>query len=75
MAYDLLKRKDYSMTIEQIKKKIQYGDYTTLGDMLGLTPAAAKMRFFRGDEETKAALEKVIKSRERLIKQFSTRRS
>lgn len=60
------------MTIEQIKKKTQYGDYTTLGQILGITAVAAKMRFLRGDENARVAMEKIIKSREELIKQFKT---
>lgn len=56
------------MTIEQIKKKTQYGDYTTLGLMLGITPMAAKMRFIRGDQEAKEAMEKILEARENLLK-------
>jgi len=58
------------MTIEQIKKKTQYGDYTLLGQVLGLNSPAAKMRFLRGDENAKQALLKIIASREELIKEF-----
>jgi len=58
------------MTIEQIKKKTQYGDYTLLGKVLGLNSPAAKMRFLRGDENAKQALLKIIASREELIKEF-----
>jgi hypothetical protein len=58
------------MTIEQIKTKTQYGDYTTLGMILGITAMAAKMRFIRGDKEAKDALLKILESREDLIKQF-----
>lgn len=55
------------MTTEQIKLKTVYGDYTTLGKMLGTTSAAAKMRFLRGDEKAKETLEKIIKNREALF--------
>jgi hypothetical protein len=58
------------MTIEQIKKKTQYGDYTLLGQVLGLNAPAAKMRFLRGDEKAKEALLKIIANREELIKEF-----
>ena len=58
------------MTIEQIKNKLQYGDYTTLGQMFNVAPTTAKMRFLRGDEEAKGALEKIIESREQLIQKF-----
>ena len=56
------------MTIEQIKTKTEYGDYTTLGKMLGITSAAAKMRFFRGDQKAKEALIAIIENREELFK-------
>lgn len=56
------------MTLEQIKSKIEYGDYKTLGAMLGVPPTTAKMRFLRGDSESKNALEKIIEAREELIK-------
>jgi hypothetical protein len=58
------------MTIEQIKKSTQYGDYTLLGQVLGLNAPAAKMRFLRGDEQAKNALVKIIANREELIKEF-----
>lgn len=59
------------MTIEQIKEKTQYGDYTFLGQILGLKSSAAKMRFLRGDEKTKQVLLRIIKCREDLIREFS----
>lgn len=58
------------MTIEQIKKKTQYGDYTLLGQVLGINAPAAKMRFLRGDDKAKEALIKIIGNREDLIKEF-----
>lgn len=58
------------MTPEEIKSKLQYGDYTTLGQMLGVPPTTAKMRFLRGDDEAKEALEKIIQTREKLIDDF-----
>lgn len=58
------------MTIEQIKKKTQYGDYTLLGQVLSVSAPAAKMRFLRGDEQAKDALTKIIENREKLIKEF-----
>lgn len=62
------------MTIEQIKEKTQYGDYTLLGQVLGINAPAAKMRFLRGDEKSKEALIKIIENREELIKQFQKRK-
>ncbi|SEO39657.1 hypothetical protein SAMN05444671_3336 [Flavobacterium sp. CF108] len=58
------------MTIEQIKEKTLYGDYTLLGQVMGINAPAAKMRFFRGDEIAKKALLKIIANREALIKEF-----
>jgi hypothetical protein len=58
------------MTIEQIKKKTLYGDYTLLGQVMGINAPAAKMRFFRGDEKAKKMLEKIINNRENLIREF-----
>lgn len=59
------------MTIEQIKTQTQYGDYTLLGQVLGINAPAAKQRFLRGDEKAKAALLKIIENREKLIKEFA----
>lgn len=58
------------MTIEQIKEKTLYGDYTLLGQVMGIKAPAAKMRFFRGDEIAKKTLLKIIANREALIKEF-----
>lgn len=58
------------MTIEQIKKKTQYGDYTLLGQVLGINAPAAKQRFLRGNIRSKEALVKIIENREELIKEF-----
>lgn len=58
------------MTIEQIKEKTQYGDYTLLGQVLGLNAPAAKQRFLRGDQDAKEALLTIIDNREKLIQQF-----
>ncbi|WP_316634322.1 hypothetical protein [uncultured Flavobacterium sp.] len=61
------------MTIEQIKEKTLYGDYTLLGHVMGINAPAAKMRFFRGDEKAKNALIKIISNREKLIKEFQSK--
>jgi hypothetical protein len=58
------------MTIEQIKKKTLYGDYTLLGQVMGIKAPAAKMRFLRGDEKAKNMLLKIITNRENLIREF-----
>lgn len=59
------------MTLEQIKSKIKYGDYNVLGEMLGTTVAAAKMRFMRGDEKAIEAMQNIIEAREKLIENFN----
>jgi len=59
------------MTTEQIKGRTQYGDYTLLGQVLGINSPAAKQRFLRGDTVAKAALLKIIENREKLIKEFA----
>lgn len=58
------------MTIEQIKEKTLYGDYTLLGQVMGIKAPAAKMRFLRGDENAKRMLQKIIVNREKLIMEF-----
>lgn len=58
------------MTIEQIKEKIQYGDYITLGKMFKIPTATIKSRFLRGDEKAAEAMTKIIESREKLIEDF-----
>lgn len=58
------------MTIEQIKEKIQYGDYITLGKMFKIPTATIKSRFLRGDEKAAAAMIKIIGAREKLIEDF-----
>ena len=58
------------MTIEEIKSKIRYGDYTTLGEMFKIPTATMKSRFLRGDEKAAEAMTKIIESREKLIEDF-----
>lgn len=62
------------MTIEQIKQKTLYGDYTLLGQVLGIKSATAKMRFLRGDQMAKNALIDIIISREALIRKFQNKK-
>ena len=62
------------MTIEQIKTKPQYGDYTLLGQVIGLNAPAAKMRFLRGDENSRQAMIKIIENRQQLIKDFGAKK-
>lgn len=58
------------MTIEQIKTKIQYGDWITLGRMFNLPTSTTKSRFLREDVKTVSAMLKIIESREKLIEEF-----
>ncbi|NRR90619.1 hypothetical protein HSX10_03475 [Winogradskyella undariae] len=61
------------MTIEEIKSKVEYGDYPVLAQMLGLrSPQSAQKRFLRGNEEARRALEIIITTRENMIKTFKT---
>jgi hypothetical protein len=58
------------MTLEQIKTKIKYGDYGTLGQILGISPDAAKMRFNRKDLGAIDVMTKIIQTREELIREY-----
>jgi hypothetical protein len=58
------------MTLEEIKEKIQYGDYITLGKMFKIPTATIKSRFLRGDEKAAEAMTKIIVARERVIEEF-----
>lgn len=56
------------MTFEQIKSKIEYGDYNVLQKILNSkTVQAARMRFLRGDEDAIEAMKKIQENRERFI--------
>lgn len=56
--------------IEELKEKLIYGDFTVLGEILGITPDAAKKRFFRGNIQAYEALEKIVNSRQELFEEF-----
>lgn len=60
------------MELEQIKMKMKYGDYNTLGQILGISPDAAKMRFNRKDGTAIEAMTKIIESREELIREYQS---
>lgn len=63
------------MTIEEIKNRVQYGDYQILAEMLGVrSSVTAKSRFVRGNEEAKAAMELIITTREELIENFKKKK-
>jgi hypothetical protein len=57
---------------EQLKEKIKYGDYNTLGQILGITSDAAKMRFKRNDSVAIEAMTKMIVGRDQLIKEYQS---
>jgi hypothetical protein len=56
------------MTIEQIKEKIEYGDYNTLQKILNVkTVAAARMRFLRGEDDAVKAMQSIQVKNEKII--------
>ena len=58
-------------TLEQLKPKMQLGDYDQVAAMLGLKSRdAAKARLRRGKKEALDALKKLIDAREKAIKEF-----
>lgn len=61
------------MAIEELKKKIQYGDYNTLGKMLDVPPTTAKARLFRDDKQAAEAMLLIIESRDELIESFKNK--
>lgn len=54
--------------IKGLEARLQYGDYTTLGEALGCTPDTAKKRFTRGNVKAFNALDRIITNREDLVK-------
>lgn len=56
--------------IEGLEARLQYGDYTTLGAALGCPPDTAKKRFVRGNVEAFEALDRIISSRENLVREL-----
>lgn len=61
------------MAIEELKKKIEYGDYNTLGKMLNVPPTTAKARLFRNDKESAEAMVLIIETREKMIYNFKNK--
>lgn len=53
--------------IDELEKRLQYGDYTTLGAALSCAPDAAKKRFIRGNVEAFNALDRIITNREQVV--------
>ena len=61
------------MKYEQLKEKIRYGDHSLVAEMMGCYPDIVRMRFHRKDKETIKALQLVIETRERLIKEYQSK--
>jgi hypothetical protein len=59
-------------TLEQLKPKMQIGDYEQVAKMLGCSRDAAKMRLRRGYEDALCALQTFINEREKIINNFQT---
>ncbi|CAD0004404.1 MULTISPECIES: hypothetical protein [Flavobacterium] len=60
--------------ISLLEERLQYGDYTTLGLALSCTPDTGKKRFKRGNIEAFLALDKIITSREELVKDLQKKK-
>ncbi|TWP31557.1 hypothetical protein ETU08_00735 [Apibacter muscae] len=58
------------MTIEQIRKKLEVGDYILASKMLKITPENARIRFARNKEDVKSVILLIINNREKLIENF-----
>jgi len=54
--------------IEALSQRLQYGDFTTLGEAIDCTPDAAKKRFIRGNVDAYNALDRIITARETVVK-------
>ena len=58
-------------TLEQLKPKMQLGDYDLVAEMVGAkSREAAKMRLRRGDKKALEALKTLIEKREEIIEDF-----
>lgn len=56
-------------------KKRQNSDFATLAKMLGITYAAAQMRFYRHNEEAMELMLKIVEAKEKLINENSPKES
>lgn len=57
-------------SLEQLKPKMQIGDYNQVAQILGCTRDAAKMRLKRNKPKAIEALRRLIEAREELAKEF-----
>lgn len=55
---------------EQIKPKIEKGDFVVVGKMLGISQENARMRFGRNKEQEIFAMKAVVENREKLIEGY-----
>jgi len=55
---------------KELSRKMELGDYVTLGKILGLAQQTARMRYLRHNEEAVLAMKEIIESREALINKF-----
>ncbi|MXO34671.1 hypothetical protein GFU95_07560 [Apibacter sp. B3889] len=58
------------MTVEQIKRKIEVGDYILASKLLNITPENVRARFSREKNDVLEALEAIISNREKFIKNY-----
>lgn len=58
------------MTVEQIKRKIEVGDYILASKLLNITPENVRARFSREKIDAIEALKAIISNRERFIKEY-----
>jgi len=63
------------MDSTQTAIKRQNSDFITLAKMLGCSHAAAKMRFYRQNEEAMEMMLKIVEAKESLIKENSPKES
>ena len=63
------------MDSTQTVKKRQNSDFKTLSKMLGITYAAAQMRFYRQNEEAMEMMLKIVEAKESLINENSPKES
>lgn len=61
------------MTVEQIKRKIEVGDYILASKLLNITPENVRARFSREKNDVLEALEAIISNREKFIKNYQKR--
>ncbi len=58
-------------SLEQLKPKMQMGDFDLVAEMINApSREAAKMRLRRGDEQALNALKTLIEKRESIVKEF-----